>query len=488
MVTQNSQLFRQEALERTASPERLDQLVPMVHPKRWCALAAMGSVVIAGLAWSVFGRIPITVTGRGVLIYPSQVSTIQSPSSGRILSLNVREGDPVKKGQVIAVVDQSELENELQLMRSKLAQLRLQDQTATAQQDQRALLNQAFVAQQRQTLEQRLQTERSLTPELQVRSQASIQQERQALQQRLQTLQTQLPAYKDRWQKRQAIAAEGALSQDDVLQAEREYQALEQEQEQLATQLKQLDVKAADAQRETLRHRDQLTELQAQLKELDTRTATQAEQDLAAATNRKKEIQETERAIAQLTLELNQNSQIVSPYDGRVLELTAQPGQRLEAGMGVSVISTHKGKEPLMSVTFLPDKDGKQIAAGMQAQVTPATVKREEYGGLVGKVESISEFPVTQQGVTRLIGNPDVLPGLLTAGPQIAIFTKLEAAATPTGYRWSSSQGPDQSLSAGMTTTVRITVEERTPISYVLPILKSWVGMGDDAAPASPRR
>jgi hypothetical protein len=32
-----------------------------------------------------------------------------------------------------------------------------------------------------------------------------------------------------------------------------------------------------------------------------------------------------------------------------------------------------------------------------------------------------------------------------------------------------------------MTTTVRITVEKRRPISYVLPILKQWAGFGDEA-------
>jgi HlyD family secretion protein len=38
MVTApNNKIFRKEALERSASPEQLDQLIQVVNPKRWLA-------------------------------------------------------------------------------------------------------------------------------------------------------------------------------------------------------------------------------------------------------------------------------------------------------------------------------------------------------------------------------------------------------------------------------------------------------------------
>lgn len=117
MVTQPNNLFRKEALERVASPEQLDQLVKVASPKRWFSLFALGSLVAAGCAWSLLGRIPIIVKGQGVLVYPSKVVTVQSPSSGRILSVNVQVGSSVKKGQVLATIDQSELRKQLQLAR-----------------------------------------------------------------------------------------------------------------------------------------------------------------------------------------------------------------------------------------------------------------------------------------------------------------------------------------------------------------------------------
>lgn len=479
MVTQRNNLFRKEALERTASPERLDQLVQVVSPQRWLSLLALGSLVAAGVAWSVLGRIPITVTGKGVLIYPSQVVTVQSPSSGRVLSLNVAEGDTVKKGQVLAVIDQSELENQLRLARTKLQQLQEQEQQVNTAQAQRGVLDRVAIAQQRLNLQQSLNSEESLTPVLRDRAQASIQQERQALQQQLSTLESMQPVYQERWDKWQRGYEQGAISKEDVLQVQLEFQQNQQQIDQVRTQLEQLAVKEAEAQQEYQRNLNNIAEIEAQLEDLLSQEAAQQEQDLVATTNRKKEIQETERQIAQLELELQRNSRIVSDYDGRVLELTAQPGERLEPGMGIGTIAAQGEGTELISVAFLPVSEGKKVEPDMPLQITPTVVKREEYGGIVATVEKVSDFPVTQEGVASLIGNPDVLPGVLGEGPHLAIYARLETKDTPSGYRWSASaQGPDTPIDYGMTTDVRITVEQRTPISYVIPILKEWVGMG----------
>src|SRR4028118_2189800 len=123
MVEQKQNLFRKESLERLSSPERLDQLMQVVNSKSWLPLVSLGSLVIVALVWSIYGRIPITVEGRGVLIYPSKVVSLQSKSSGQLMALNVKVGDLVKKGDVLATVDQTELNKQLQLARNKLSQL-----------------------------------------------------------------------------------------------------------------------------------------------------------------------------------------------------------------------------------------------------------------------------------------------------------------------------------------------------------------------------
>ena len=50
---------------------------------------------------------------------------------------------------------------------------------------------------------------------------------------------------------------------------------------------------------------------------------------------------------------------------------------------------------------------------------------------------------------------------------------------SPSGYRW-TSRGPDVRFSAGTTTRVYVTAEERAPITWLIPILQSWTE-GTDA-------
>ncbi len=64
-----SSIFRKEALERLASPEQLDQLMQIVTPRSWLPLAALGGLLSFGVVWSFVGRIPVTTTGRGVIVY-----------------------------------------------------------------------------------------------------------------------------------------------------------------------------------------------------------------------------------------------------------------------------------------------------------------------------------------------------------------------------------------------------------------------------------
>lgn len=492
MVTSpNQKLFRKEALERSASPEQLDQLIQVVSPKRWLSLAALGTLVTAGTAWSVFGQIPTTVTGQGLLIYPSDMVTVQSGSSGQIAAIEVSEGEMIDVGDVIATVDQSELETQLALAQQQLTQLQQQDAIARQQQQQRGGLDAVAIAQQRRTLEQQLRSLQTLTPVLRTRAAESLTSQRQALEQQIATQSSMLSVYQQRWENWQSLAEKGAMSREEVLEAQLAYQEVQTQLNQLEAELEALDLQDTEAQQNYLSNQAQISELQAQLQDLHATAAAQREQDTTSGTVRQKEIQTTERTIAQLQQQLARDSQITSDYNGQVVEIMAQPGERLEPGMGVSLIATHaEGETQLTSVAFLPVSEGKKITKGMALQATPTTVKREEYGGILGTVSRVSSFPVTQAGAARLVGNPDILPGIMGQGPHVAVFAQLEPdenSKNISGLRWSASpEGPEQPMSPGMTTTVRVTIETRRPISYVMPFLKKLLSGGDDDGKSPP--
>lgn len=418
MISQKQNLFRQKSLERLSSPEQLDQLMQVINPRSWISLATLGFLVFIALLWSIFGRIPITVEGRGILVFPGNVVPLQSKSAGQIVELKIKVGDVVEAGQVIGIIDQSELREQLDQQKAKLSQLQNQDQQVGSLQDASIAERKRATEQQRQFLQQSLQQEQSLTT-----------------------------TYQERLQSRKDLYAQRIITNDVLLEAEQQY----------------------------LNNLQTITDLQAQLQALDSQAADQNRQELEASTARKKEMQETQREINQLTLQLSNNGQIISQQAGRVLEIAVTPNQVISAGSRIANLAEEDSSEALESITYFSVEDGKKIQEGMAIQVTPQIVKRERFGGIIGSVTAVSSFPITREGAAAVIGNADVVEGL-TADQSSLIqvsSTLTPDSTTFSGYRWSSSKGPETQISSGTTTIVRVKVEERAPITFVLPILRS---------------
>ena len=479
MFDKKDSLFRKESLERLSSPERLDQLMQVVNPRDWLALTTLGFFIFLALLWSIFGRIPITVTGQGVLIRPRRVVEFQSPISGQLQSLNVRDGQCIEKDYVLATIDPSDLKQQLQQQRSKRDQLRGQSQDTSLLSGQRTQLEKAAIASSRSSLEQRLRDAQALTPVLKDKGLNAIAQQRQSLQQRLRDAQSLVPVFKERLQRRRELLASGAISEDTILQAEQEYRQELQSISDFEAQLKQLDVSETEAQQKYLENLSTISEIQAQLQELDTKSKRLEQDNLEASQTRENQLQEVERTIAQLEKKVQDSSKIVSTQAGCVLEIIATVGQIVNPGTRLGTIDAKGQASQMVGVTYFAVKDGKQIKPGMPIQITPDTVKRERFGGIVGSITSVSAFPVTKEGAASVVGNPEVAENLIAqAGPKIEAIAKLELdPSTFSGYQWSSSKGPQLKMTPGTTTTARVKVEERSPITFILPILREWSGI-----------
>lgn len=544
---QKKNIFRKESLDRLSSPERLDELMQVVTPKDWLPLVGLGGLVLIGLGWSIFGRIPITVNGQGVLLRSRQVVEMQSPISGQLKQLKVKVGDCVKKDngddvndpeEILAIIDPLELKQKQQLEIAKLQELEKQDLQSTAIAQQRTQLENAELQQQRSSLQQRLKDTESLTPLLKKESSISIeqqrenlrqqlkntqtltpvlrnkrrdaiQQQRSSLQQRLQDAKARAPVLQERLNRRQELLKEGAIASDQVLEAEQQYKESLQTVSEIETQLKQLDVdesqaeqtyldnlnkvseiqaqlkqldvQKTEAEQKYLENINRISEIQSQLKEIDTKAKTSEQQNLENNNNRKNQLLTVRQEIQGLEQQIKANSTIKSQFTGCILELTISDGQVVNPGTRIGSIQVQDPNQPLLAVNYFPVKDGKQIKPGMSIQITPSTVKRERFGGIVGNVVSVSPFPVTKQGAASTIGNSELVEILMSQSKeaQIEVWAKLtENPANFSGYQWSSSKGPpDLTISAGTTTTVQVTVEQRAPIQFVLPFLREWSGI-----------
>ena len=475
-----NKMFRQASLERLSSPERLDQLMRVVNPKSWIPLATLGILGASALTWSIFGRIPVTVQGAGVLVYPSTVVPVQSKSSGQLIDLKVKNGEFVEKGDVIAIFDSSDRQEELELAYAKLAQLEQQKSEADKVQKQRKRQDLQAITEQRDTLQQRLQILVDLTPTLKDKGISAIQRQRENLKQRQATLEELRPTYLQRFETRQTLFERGAISEDNLLEARQQYSDNLSNIDEIEAQLKELDVKESEALQQYLSNLNEVKNVQAQIQELDSKKANLAQQDLESSNTRAKEIQEVDREIAKIEQQIKSESQIVSQHSGKILELTVNQGQVVEAGTRLANIDTDNQGGKLVGVSYFPVKDGKKVRPGMEVQITPQTIKRERFGGIVGEVTKVSPFPVTTEAAANVVGNPEIIAGLVPETEPVVIQISAKLAADPktfSNYEWSSSSGPKLKMSSGTTTNARVKIEERSPISFVLPILRSISGI-----------
>ena len=101
-------------------------------------------------------------------------------------------------------------------------------------------------------------------------------------------------------------------------------------------------------------------------------------------------------------------------------------------------------------------------------QISPSTVKREEFGFMVGQVVSVGEFPATRQGMFRVLGSEELVQALSVDEALIEVHVDLALdTETPSGYTWSSSEGPPTQVDSGTFCAAWIKICEQRPLSIV---------------------
>jgi len=480
---QLNQMFRKESLQRYCSPEELDR--PFRTTSAWIWLPLTGLLVLGGLtvAWAYLGRIPQTVDGVGVLVNPGRVRPLQVSFGGQIVELCVREGQAVHPGDVIAVLNLPDQQQQLQQATTRLRELRRVDESQKALEKSRLEQEQKLRSAQEKVQQQTIRQIEQMVAQLEARSDAYHKVQREKLQQGRKETQELDEALKARLDSARKLAEKRLVSDEVVLQAESAWLDRSLQRANLDVRLIELDLKNVETQQQLLQQRTRVAELQIQLRQLDVR-AVQVDQEIAQSqAARTNQLLEQETKIRELEGLIAQNGKVRSPAAGRILELPVHAGEVVMTGGRIGALELASTQSPgaaggersgtLTNLAYFPVRSGKRIEKGMLVRVTPTTVERERFGSIVGKVTRVAPFPVTEQALAAMVGNPEVVQGLTQKGGMIEVEVELEQADTVSGYRWTSA-GPPIQLSAGTTTQVRITLEERRPITFLMPLLRSW--------------
>ena len=330
-------------------------------------------------------------------------------------------------------------------------------------------------------MENNLAATEDFRPIVRDRSLASIQKRKESLELSLRQAKALTPKLRQRLGiRRRLFQQQKAIKEDLVLQVEQQLNENLTKISELEAQLKENERQITEAESQNLQNINSIKQINTQIQELDVKKSQLNQQQVEKQLEKENQIREIRNNIAKLRLELSGKSKIVSQYDGRVIEVPANIGQAVSGGTRLASIDIGDPEAELMSVMYFPDKDGKQVKQGMTVQVTPSTVKRERYGGIVGKVTKITPFPVTNQDMTAVIGNENIANSIAQSisnngGSAVQIVADLQENIS--GFKWSSSEGPNLQISPGTTAQARVVTGELAPISYVIPLFREWTGI-----------
>jgi HlyD family secretion protein len=418
MAASSERIFRKVALERLSSPEQLDQLVPLTSPIGWTAVIAIAAILAAAIGWSIFGTLPTSVNGSGILVSRGgHVFDAMAPFPGTLIDV-ANIGTVVKKGDRLASLDDTELQQNLKHA----------DEVVKEKQADLASLTRNFADQ------------------IDLKHKNAVAQ-RDNLARIIAAAEKRRGFYQDLLTKQDKIVQQGFLTQRFQEETRRSMDEADQNARSARSDLLRLDAEESDL----VGRRD-----------LAVLAAAQA-------------VNDARRHVDELKIQLDQSTEIMSPLDGVITEIKATPGTVVAPGKPILSIETSgSGLELLL---YVPPEFGKKVAPGMDVRIEPATVKKEEFGTLIGKVVAVSDFPMTAEGMASVLQNPQLVTRFMEQGPPYAVRVELAPNDSASGYRWSGGPGPMVKLSSGTTVRAAITTNRRAPISLLLPLLKAQAGL-----------
>ena len=112
--------FRSDSLDNLVSTDDLDQASSLIRFRSFLFLFVFVILIGIGVVCAIFVKVPIKVSGPAVLWSDVGVLQIAAKDPGSVTSIKVKVGDRVQVGQVIALLDQSRVQDQLSSAQHKL--------------------------------------------------------------------------------------------------------------------------------------------------------------------------------------------------------------------------------------------------------------------------------------------------------------------------------------------------------------------------------
>ena len=411
--------FLETARRRRSTPERLDRTLSVTPARGWIALLSIFAAASAVVAWSVVGEVATYVEAHGFLLNRGgKVVDATANGHGWLTEISVAVGDEIEKGAVVASI-----ENEQVSARHASALALVEERTRTFD----AL--KISIAEESRAVRANNARRRGHLDELEATARKTLQSARASL------------------ENGRRLFDERVVTRSYLRRAEQEFN---------------------DARRALL----ELSRDRGNLEASEIAYENEKEIRIGEAAA---EVEAAKRRASELGVVVAAEK-VRAPVGGHVTEVKVSIGAAVNPGAAVASIRT--GTAELEVLLYVPPAEGKQVEAGMQALVSPVTVRQEEFGAIRGRVQPVSPFPVSFEGMVAVLQNRSLARTFSKNGPPYAGRIALTSdPATASGFAWTSPKGADQRLTAGTIASIEIKTRKQPPITLAVPLLKELLGL-----------
>ncbi|MBI4781657.1 MAG: HlyD family efflux transporter periplasmic adaptor subunit [Oscillatoriophycideae cyanobacterium NC_groundwater_1537_Pr4_S-0.65um_50_18] len=389
-------MFDNSDAEALPDVQTQDFLPPLSSWMKFGGLFVIGTIA-AAIAVSSVAQYRVTVKAPAVIRPAGELRLVQAATAGTVVQVRVTPNQIVKRGDVIAQIDDSQLQTKRSQLQNGIRQAQLQ-----------ILQMQAQI----QSIETRIAAERNRGDRAVAASEAEWSQRQRDYQNQqvisttevaeaqasLQAAQAALNMAQVRLERYRPIAAQGALERDRLAEAE------------LATQQQAQEVAAAEAKLQ--RARTALNPTDASVSVAIERIAIEqatGEATLASLSQEREAlIQQKIQLQNQLELDARELSQVQrellkttvrATANGAIAKLNLRnAGQTVQPGEEIAQIVPNATQ--LTIKAFVPAQEISKIRVGQSAQFRISACPYPDYGTLSGTVRTISPDAITPPAQT----------------------------------------------------------------------------------------
>ena len=192
-----------------------------------------------------------------------------------------------------------------------------------------------------------------------------------------------------------------------------------------------------------------------------------------------REMEEAQEDLALKMAQFLRRKSIVSESEGVVINVHKSIGDHVAGGETVCTLERSAGSALFVNA-LVPATKMKTVREGQTVHIAPSDTEPYRIGYMLGLVEKVGLYPATMEQLVNWYKNEGLARTL--KGDEVAGMVRIQLVTDPTdptGIKWTGKTPEGIHITAGRLCTIEVIVEERAPISYVLPyIRKTFLGYG----------